>query len=62
MEKSECVSGEIIEILGQAAAAIKPREGAFDNPTARQKLKRLGLAGAFDDAAFQCGRILARAF
>src|ERR1700730_4653725 len=31
-EKSECVSGEIFEILGQAATAIEPREGALDNP------------------------------
>jgi len=48
-EKSECVSGEIFEIFGQAAAAIKPGEGAFDNPTSRQKLKPFGLIGAFDD-------------
>jgi hypothetical protein len=29
-EKSERVSGEIFEILGQPAAAIKPSESAFD--------------------------------
>ena len=29
-EKSERVSGEIFEILGQPAAAIKPSERAFD--------------------------------
>jgi hypothetical protein len=28
---------------------MKPREGAFDNPTSRQKLKPFGLTGAFDD-------------
>jgi hypothetical protein len=38
-EKSERVPGEIFEILGQPAAAIKPRESAFDNPTSRQKLE-----------------------
>ena len=48
-EKSECVSGEIFEVFGQAAATIKTREGAFDNPTSRQKLKPFGLIGAFDD-------------
>jgi hypothetical protein len=31
-EKSECVSGEIFEVLGKAAATIKPCEGAFDKP------------------------------
>jgi hypothetical protein len=31
-EKSECVSGEIFKILGQAATAIEPCEGAFDDP------------------------------
>ena len=30
VEKSERVSGEIFEILGQPAAAIKPSESAFD--------------------------------
>ena len=61
-EKSECVSGEIFEIFGQAAAAIRPREGAFDNVTSRQKLKPLGLIGAFDVFDFEtrqdCGRSL----
>src|SRR5450631_3197262 len=49
MEKSECVSGEIFEVFGQAAATMKPRKGAFDNPTSRHKLKPFGLIGAFDD-------------
>src|SRR5580700_9968193 len=31
-EKSECVSGEIFKILGHAATAIEPSEGAFDDP------------------------------
>jgi hypothetical protein len=48
-EESERVSGKIFEVFGQAAAPIKPREGAFDNPTARQKLKPFGMIGAFDD-------------
>src|SRR5208282_6419503 len=48
-EKSERVSGEIFEILGQPAAAIKPSESAFDNPTSRQKREPFCLIGAFDD-------------
>src|SRR6202045_3452865 len=52
-EKSECVSGEIFEILGQAATAIEPREGALDNPASRQKLKPFGVIGAFDDFDFE---------
>jgi hypothetical protein len=39
----------IFKILGEAAATIKPREGGFDNPTSRRKLKPFGLIGAFDD-------------
>jgi len=48
-EKSECVSVEVFEILGQPAAAIEPSESALDNPTSRQKRKPFGLVGAFDD-------------
>ena len=60
VEKSECVSGDIFEILGQAAAAIKPGEGAFDNPTSRQKLKPFGLIGAVDDFDFEVGQDFGR--
>jgi hypothetical protein len=49
VEKSERVSVEVFEIFGQATAAIKPREGAFDNPTSRQKFKPFIMIGAFDD-------------
>jgi hypothetical protein len=48
-EKSERVSGEIFEIHSQPAAAIKPRESAFDNATSWQKLEPFCLIGAFDD-------------
>jgi len=49
-EKSECVSAEIFKIAGQAAAAIKPREGAFDNPRSRQMFK---LSDDFDFEVWQ---------
>src|ERR1700730_14188964 len=52
-EKSERVSGEIFEILGQAATAIEPREGALDIQASRQKLKPFGVIGAFDDFDFE---------
>jgi hypothetical protein len=47
--KASALRGKIFEVFGQAAATIKPREGAFDNPTSRQKLKPFGLIRAFDD-------------
>jgi len=50
-------SGEISKILGQPAAAIKPSESAFDNPTSRQKLEPFCPIGAFDDFDLQMRRI-----
>ena len=40
-EKSECISGEIFEILGQPAASVQPGEGAFDNPPSGQNCEAL---------------------
>jgi len=49
VEKSERVSGEIFEILGQPAAAIKPSESAFDgrpyNVAKREHVYRAWLRG-----------------
>ena len=55
MEKSERVSGEIFEILGEPAAAIKPSQSALNNPTSRQSSNPL-LIGAFDDSICRRGR------
>src|SRR6516225_8163406 len=38
-----------LEILGQAAVWIEPREGSFNNPAAGQQMKAGSLRGAFDD-------------
>jgi len=63
VEKSERVSGEIFEILGQPAAAIKPsgkwrsttqRRGRSSNPFARSERLTISIC--------RCGRILAEAF
>jgi len=62
VEKSERVSGEIFEILGQPAAAIKPSESAFDNPTSRQKLEPFARSERLTISICRCGRILAEAF
>jgi len=37
--KASAFRARFFEILGQPAAAIKPSESAFDNPTSRQKLE-----------------------
>src|SRR5882724_7895817 len=38
-----------LEILRQAAVAIEPSQGPFDDPAARQQLKADSVSGAFDD-------------
>ena len=50
-ETQECqgIAGEVFKVLGQSPASVELGEGAFDNPTSRQKLKPFGLIGAFDD-------------
>ena len=59
-EKSECISGEIFEILGQPAASVQPGEGAFDNPPSGQNCEALGLVGTFDDFDFEVWQDLGR--
>src|SRR5258707_7527779 len=38
-----------LEILRQAAVAIEPSQGPFDDPAPRQQLKADSVSGAFDD-------------
>ena len=38
-----------LEIFGEAAVSIKPSEGSFDDPSAREQLKSGRVSGAFDD-------------
>src|SRR5713101_4946129 len=38
-----------LEILRQAAVAIEPSQGPFDDPTPRQQLKADSVSGTFDD-------------
>ena len=51
--------GEVLEILGEAAASIEPCEGSLDNPSARQYLKSRGGVGSLhnrDGKPRQCLR------
>ena len=41
--------GSCFHILGQAAVAVQPGEGALDHPTAGQQDKALGSVRPFDD-------------
>lgn len=41
--------GKTLEVLGEAAVATHPGEGALDHPTARQHLELLDRVGALDD-------------
>lgn len=40
---------KVLEVLGEAAAAPQPSEGALDDPALGQHLEPLGGVGAFDD-------------
>ena len=42
--------------LGEPATAVKPRNGALDDPAAREHDKCFGLIGALDDFSFELGQ------
>ena len=54
-ETQECqgIAGEVFKVLGQAATAIEPGEGAFDNPTLGENLEAFGVIRPFDDFDFE---------
>src|SRR5665213_4304822 len=62
-EKSQCVSGQIFEILAQAAAAVEPGERPLDDPPAWQHLEPASRIGSLDDLDLElrkhtCDRLL----
>src|ERR1700738_4596985 len=48
-QERQGLSVEALPILGQAAAAVEPRDGAFDDPSLGQDRKALCYIGALDD-------------
>jgi hypothetical protein len=48
-QERQGLSVEALPILGQAAAAVEPRDGAFDDPSLGQDRKALCDIGALDD-------------
>ena len=53
MQESERLSIEIFPILGQSAAAAKPRQCSFNNPTLRKNLEAFHRIRALDDFRHQ---------
>jgi hypothetical protein len=53
VKESEGFSVEAFPILGEPAAAIEPRDGAFDNPPFGQHDKAFGVVGSLDDFGFE---------
>ena len=41
--KSQGIAAEVLEVLGEAAAAIEPRQGTLDNPAHRQHNEAAGV-------------------
>ena len=62
-ELDECEGGtiEVLEILGQPAAAAEPGQGARHRPAPRQNLKTCRGVGAIDDLDRKLGIIFANA-
>ena len=59
MEEGECVVVTVFPVLGEAAAAVEPSDGSFDNPALGFDNESFDVIGAFDDldhqAAHRCG-------
>jgi hypothetical protein len=56
VQESQRLAIEVLPILGQPPAAIKPGNGALDDPAFGQHHKSLGLIGALDDFSFEMGQ------
>lgn len=48
-QEGERGPGEVLDILGQPAAAVQPAEGALDDPPLRQRLEAAHAVGTLDD-------------
>jgi hypothetical protein len=55
-QERESAAIEIFPVLGEATAAVKPGDRAFDDPTLGQLYEPLGLRGSFDDFGFGTGQ------
>ncbi len=49
MDESHLRAGEVLEVLGQAAAAAEPTKGSLNDPPLRDNHKACGGIGTFDD-------------
>jgi hypothetical protein len=56
LQEGEPATVEIFPVLGETAATVEPRNGAFDNPSARQNLEAFRGIGSFDDFGFEIGQ------
>jgi len=61
VQECECVMIAAFPVLGEAAAAIEPGDGAFDNPSLWLNNKALGIIRAFDDLDHEAARRLGQA-
>jgi hypothetical protein len=49
LDECESVTVQVLPILGQSAATVKPRDSSFHHPSFGNDLEALGGVGAFDD-------------
>ena len=54
-QEGESVAVAVFPVLGEAAAAVEPGNGAFDDPALGQLHEPLGLIGSLDDFGFKTG-------
>jgi hypothetical protein len=49
LEKGQCIAAEVLEVFGEATAAIEPGQGAFDDPAHRLDHEAARLIRSFHD-------------